>query len=212
MAFFIERIKKLFGTQSIKVTYLEGNVAAGKSTLLTSIKKKFPDVNVAPEEVSKFTLLASRYRNPDRFFFSSQVQICMVHYETIRRALTEAAPGSHVVVERSIHASLCFADFALSKNQITNDEFEILKNLANILKAKLESEFNFIDRHVYLRCEPTQCFKHAKLRSRSAESNLTQEELSHLHQLVEIFCSGFITIVNMPSDCMSDSIETVASF
>ena len=133
-----------------------------------------------------------------------------MHYKTIRDALLHVPAGTHVVVERSIHASLCFADYALSRKLVTNDEFELLKTIADQLLERLVKEFNITYRHVYLKSQPLQCFKHAKVRARSEEIGLTQEEISFLHQFMDVFCSGFITVVN--DDMMNTCVETVAAF
>ena len=211
--YLVKFVRELFQpTPAYKVTYVEGNVASGKSTVLAQLKAKHPDVAVATENVSQFSLLASRYRNPSRFFFSSQVQICMVHHQTILDALQSVAPGSHVIIERSLHSSLVFAQMALSHNHITRDEYALLEHIVNLLHTNLAETFKLEERRVYIQCDPTACFEYAQKRARASEAKLTQAELSQLHQLHDVFCSAAIKVVNDVNGNTESLVDTIANF
>ena len=75
MSALLQRVRDFFQPRPYHVTYVEGNIGAGKSTVLATLEGQHPNIKVVPENVEKFTLLQSRYRHPDRFFFSSQVGI-----------------------------------------------------------------------------------------------------------------------------------------
>lgn len=136
----------------------------------------------------------------------AQVQIAFVHYQTIQNTLRTVPPGSRVVIERSIESSLIFAQLGVQHNYISNDEYKLLALLVECLQTKLNAEFNIVNSHVYIVCDPLQCYRQAVLRNRAAEHTLQQADVSHLHQMHEVFCQGQIRV---KAEDVQDIVNTI---
>lgn len=183
-----------------RIVYLEGNIAAGKSTILNELQKRYPlDVNIVLEDVDDWTLLRARYQNPHRFSFSSQMQIMLSMYNTIKKSLENVPSDCYIVVERSIESTLVFAKDALENQYITVDEYTLLVNYSSLLNNMLYNEFYITPVVVYLTTPPEMCMERAIQRRRPSEK-LTQDLLISLHNKFSVSCADSIRIENTVSD------------
>ena len=83
--------------------------------------------------------------------------------------------------------------------------------LVDCLETKLTAEFNIASDNVYIVCNPRQCHQQAILRNREAEHALKQSDVSHLHQMHEVFCQGQIKVPNSTPADIEDIVNIIVS-
>ena len=105
----------------VKIICIDGNIGAGKSTILNEIKKKYP---VYVEDIAGWGLLDEFYRDPQRWSFTLQTSILL----SMRKQYEEmmSLPGPIVFVERTPASSLVFVESSKKNNYLTEKEYKIL--------------------------------------------------------------------------------------
>jgi deoxyadenosine/deoxycytidine kinase len=163
---------------------IEGNIAAGKSTLLrwfksvhiTIIKEKLEDWIRTPRTGTN--LLKEQYENPGVVDFTFAVTATLSRAEQLRETENN---GMIQIMERSIHSScMVFGALAAELGRISPVEEETLLKLYDNLtdprnKLKIQPDI-----FVYLDTDPEICFARMKKRCRLEEFRLTLEDLHRL--------------------------------
>ena len=155
----------------VKIICIDGNIGAGKSTVLNEINKKYP---VYVEDISGWGVLDEFYIDPSRWSFTLQTSILMsMHkqYEEMKNL-----PTPIVFVERTPASSLVFVKNAKHNNYLTEKEHKLLFDLFNVLKWEPSQTF-FINTPVDV------AFERVTKRSRGCEVNIDKEYLQNLHNL-----------------------------
>ena len=122
----IEKIK------SKKIYALEGNIGAGKTTILKIIAKHFKDVEFVEEPVNKWqnlggmNLLDSFYSNPQRWGFAFEFYTMLTKIEALLKVADSDKPI--IMVERSILSDKTFIDISKELGKLDKMEYIILKN------------------------------------------------------------------------------------
>jgi len=169
---------------------LEGNIGAGKSTFLTMLQKRVPEIAVALEPVHSWekkvygqSLLANFYTDPKRWSFSLETfaMICRV-----REHVFEQEHANHArIVERSIYSGhYCFVMNGYQNGFMTDLEWSMYQEWFNyLIPQRCKPPHGFI----YLRCTPETALKRLKKRNRLAEKNITFTYLKQIHNQHEQF-------------------------
>jgi deoxyguanosine kinase len=100
----------VFKEAEMTLISIEGNIGAGKSTLIELLKTKFPSVVFVDEPVDVWgtvkdsrgvTILEKYYENQTRYAFAFQMMAFITRVSRLRTAL-ESNPHSIIVTERSV--------------------------------------------------------------------------------------------------------------
>ena len=106
----IEKIK------TKKIYALEGNIGAGKTTILKLINKHFKDVELVEEPVKQWqnlggmNLLDSFYSDPQRWGFSFEFYSMLTKIQALLKAAESDKPI--IIIERSILSNKVFMDLS----------------------------------------------------------------------------------------------------
>lgn len=165
---------------------IEGNIGAGKSTLIKMLKERFSDRMAFVEEQVEvwqhMGILEQFYSDPVKYAFKFQAIVL----ETMMKALEDEIKNGDkeiIICDRCpITAIKVFSSNLLDDNIITQRQFDTLQ--------KMLKGFNYPMAHVYLRTSPKTCLKRMKMRNRDEETNVTIEYLERLHNKHELWIGG----------------------
>jgi deoxyadenosine/deoxycytidine kinase len=198
--------------------YVEGNIGSGKSTLLNYISR-IPNVTIIQEPVDKWAsindgnhnILEAFYNNPTKYAHLFQTVIIPTFIES-----HENTPSSGIVVgERSIDTGY---------EVFTKAAFDNLQ-LNTIERAAYNYWYNFMKRHhgksadgiIYLRTDPSICYKRMKKRARNGEEVIDVKYIEQIHNLHDSWLGNkndipVITINNDTDEDWESKLEIISSF
>jgi deoxyadenosine/deoxycytidine kinase len=164
----------------VRIISINGNIACGKSTLISALKNKGYDVVLEGYNRGEWgNVLSMYYKNPKRYGYLFQTLVIAEMKEAYERIREEAIlvgknDDDIVFVERSHVDCLAFAQLVHKNGDMTDVEFKTFKRLYNLL---LEQP----DLIISLNLEPDVCFERCKARGRECESDLNVEYLRGVH-------------------------------
>ena len=132
----IEKLK------SKKIYALEGNIGAGKTTIMKIICNHFNDVEFVEEPVSQWqnlgglNLLDAFYTDPKRWGFSFEFYSLLTKIQALLKAAESDKPI--IIIERSIFSNKIFMDLSKELGKLEKMEYRMLMNT-----------YNFYLEHVY---------------------------------------------------------------
>jgi len=168
-----------------KTLILEGNIGAGKSTMLKILNNKLGiDVVYEPtdrwQEVGRDgNLLDLFYKDIKRWAYTFQsfafITRVQIQIEELKKSKNDV-----LVFERSVYCDrYCFAKNCYESKNMTALEWQIYKEWFSWL---VEGYTRKPDGFIYLKTDPQVCFQRLKKRSRSEESEVTLNYLQSLHK------------------------------
>ena len=161
---------------------IEGNIGAGKSTIIENIEKilghEYIEYNEEPVKewinCQGVNILEKYYTNPSKYAFCFQ---SVVMSSRMRKQRQQAKTLK--IVERSPLSDLCFAK--LCKESDFFDDAES-RSYISIVDKTFESEINARpDCILYLRCDPKICSFRMNKRGRKEEKEVPLDYLESLH-------------------------------
>jgi len=166
--------------------YIEGNIGAGKSTLISSLcnclSGKYKTY-VGAEPVGdwlKDGLLQCYYEDPKRYAFVFQMNAMAGR---IKRDNELALHDYDIVInERSYFGDHIFAQAQRQQGHMSEQEMACYERMLDAWRGKffpVTDEIMFI----YLSTNPETCFRNMQQRSRTGESKITLDYLQLLHEL-----------------------------
>ncbi|KAL0227521.1 hypothetical protein RCL1_003665 [Eukaryota sp. TZLM3-RCL] len=188
-----------------KIIILEGNIAAGKSTLAKSLgailnARVFFEPTVTNPYLEKF------YENPTKYALKMQLYLLRQRYNTYLSALKHTiSTGQHVILDRSIYSDLVFA--------ITNVQQGNIDDKGYALYQKVRQEYlrniPIPDVTLFLNTCPRTCFKRVAMRARTCETTIPLDYLTDLHNnyidFVQMMGEAGSTVCEIPWDNFGDS-------
>ena len=186
--------------------YIEGNIAAGKSTLLKILQKELGEiVEGVPEPLEQWTnfrghnLLASMYsKNPQAFTLQTFIQLTM--------AKIQLTPPTKLVkiTERSLLSErFVFIEGLKRQGLVSGLEYDILVEWFDFLQSRTPP----VSEIIYLRTDPDSAFLRLRSRARLEESLTTLQYVKTIHDLHEnwlmipkIQHSFLLTVINSNED------------
>jgi deoxyadenosine/deoxycytidine kinase len=164
---------------------LEGNIGAGKSTMLTLLKKAF-DINPIPEPTDKWqkvgktdNLLELFYKDTPRWAYTFQSYAFLTRVQTILSHHMEVTDDKMHVLERSVYCDrFCFAKNCYESGYMSPLEWHIYKEWFSWLVE------NFAPRPVgfiYLKTNPEVSHQRILKRCRQEEVGIPLAYLKSLH-------------------------------
>jgi len=166
--------------------YLEGNIAAGKSTLAASLRQ-LPQYRVVTEPVREWqnveghNMLALLYTNRPVWSFPFQALALATLGQRQSQVLAER-PAVLAILERSPQCSVrVFAQYLADTGIVTPQHMAVLRLLLATVAPPTARPVHFL----YVRTPPEHAFQRLSRRGRSEESQVTLEYLSALHVLTD---------------------------
>ena len=191
-----------------KVFAIEGNIAAGKSTLLDLLGQTylvFPEPldewqNVMGPDGQVLNIFDIYCQDMPTYSFTFQIFTLKSAMCVLRKALASGEP--YVFVERSFLSNLnVFATAQKSMGYIDDVEWIVYNEL---LKSMLPSEIFELAGIIYLQTSPTKCYERLKIRNRAEESEISLKYLKELHNNHEKWFSGIdprkVLVINMDAN------------
>ncbi len=182
------------------IVALEGNIGAGKSTILEKMRQKHSQqdsetdkyfgkiaasqIVFMPEPVDIWTsvcdsttgesILEKFYKDPKQYAFAFQVMVYNTHLEAFRKVVNENPECALLICERSIDAGRhIFAEMLYDDGMIDDVCFKVYKNLYESTLG----EFH-LDAVLYLDVTPEICFERVGKRAREGEELIPFEYLA----------------------------------
>merc|ERR1719273_1240883 len=166
------------------VVSIEGNIGAGKSTMLKFFEK-YSDVELIPEPVAQWcdvkghNLLGKLYEDPKRWSFQFQSYVQLTRLQLLNKPTT----CSVKIIERSIQNNrFCFLENARKEGSLCGAELEVLIEWYKWLDTHLGIPLDLI---VYLRTSPQVAYDRLRERGRKEESGVPMQFIEGLHQSYE---------------------------
>lgn len=201
---------------------LEGNIAAGKSTYLDIVRRKYR-VTCVDEPVGKWQNVSSQggkpvggnlldlfYKDPNRWAYTFQSYAFLSRMEAHLEAL-QNNDAEVLVMERSIHSDKhIFATNCWRSGLFNEVEWSIYCEWQRWILARFDAGTG-IHGLVYLRTRPETCLARLQKRGRKEEDTIPLQYLQELHERHEEWLIEQTVAERMPPvlvlDCDSDFHE-----
>ena len=171
------------------VIFIEGNISAGKSTLIRTLREK--GYMVEEEAVHIWTqdyvdengknILDLFYSDMNKNAFEMQIASLNTKWKSIRKV---AQSQQRVVfVERSLLTDIKTFAFLMHENKsLSKIQWKLYRELHEALELQMEEFFADIEvRYLYLRTDPIICLGRLQSRNRKEESSIKLPYLEQLH-------------------------------
>ena len=173
---------------------IEGNIGAGKSTLVNILKKAGMDAEeepVADWKIGKIDLLKQYYDDPKKYAFLFQSFI--LH----SRKQHEAD-----IIERSLFSDKIFAEAQFRLGNLDVVEFETYKNLHGRFPQECAGR-------IYIETSTETCLQRIRTRGRDGESVIKKDYLSLLQSLHEEALSKekHVLVIDGEQDFSTESVQ-----
>ena len=186
----IEKIK------SKKIYALEGNIGAGKSTIMKIISNQFHDVEFVEEPVNQWqnlngcNLLNSFYSDPKRWGFSFEFYSMLTKIQALLKAADSDKPI--IIIERSILSNKVFMDLSNDLGKLDKMEYAMLINTYNFY---LENIYPQIAGIIYLDTPVDECIRRITKRNRGEECTIEKSYLNSIKEKMDEMCNSSTMIV-----------------
>ncbi len=186
----IEKIK------SKKIYALEGNIGAGKSTIMKIISNQFHDVEFVEEPVNQWqnlngcNLLNSFYSDPKRWGFSFEFYSMLTKIQALLKAADSDKPI--IIIERSILSNKVFMDLSNDLGKLDKMEYTMLINTYNFY---LENVYPQIAGIIYLDTPVDECIRRITKRNRGEECTIEKSYLNSIKEKMDEMCNSSTMIV-----------------
>ena len=151
---------------------IEGNIGAGKTTLVTKIAEDF-NAKMVLERFADNPFLPKFYKDQNRYAFSLEMSFLADRYQQISDDLAQFDLfKDFIVADYHIFKSLIFAKVTLAE-----DEFRLYKTLFDIIYKEMPKP----DLYIYLYQNTQQLLQNIKRRGRSYEQEIPAEYLEKIN-------------------------------
>lgn len=181
---------------------IEGNIGAGKSTIIEKLKDFMGDTHgivflKEPLDIwegikdSKTgeNILQKFYGNPEKYSFSFQVMAYASRLSMIREAIEKHGPAV-IICERSLDADKnIFAQMLFDEGTIDDVNFQIY----NMFYREFSEKYP-LDGVIYIDADAEICHKRVATRSREGESEISLDYLQKCKQYHDAWLNGSANI------------------
>lgn len=198
----IEKIK------TKKIYSVEGNIGAGKTTILKIIGQHFKDVAFVEEPVSQWqnlggmNLLESFYSDPKRWGFSFEFFSMLSKIKALFKAVDSDKPI--IIIERSLFSNKVFFDISNDLGKLEPCEYKMLLNTFNFYLNYVYPQLAGI---IYLDTPVDECIKRIIKRNRGEETSIDRGYLEMIkNKLDELAQSNIMQVLTVDGryDCEKD--------
>lgn len=150
----------------------EGNIGAGKTTLVQKIAEDF-NAKTVLERFADNPFLPKFYKDQNRYAFPLEMSFLADRYQQLSDDLAQFDLfKDFVIADYHIFKSLIFAKITLAE-----DEYRLYRNLFDIIYKEMPKP----DLYVYLYQNTTRLLQNIKKRGRSYEQNISAEYLDKIN-------------------------------
>ena len=203
--------KPISNLKGKQIYSIEGNIGAGKTTILKIIEKSFKDIAFVEEPISKWqnigneNLLEKFYENPERWCFSFEFYSMLTKIQALLKAADSDKPI--IVIERSILSNKVFMDLSKELGKLDKMEYCMLMNTYDFY---LQNVYPQISGIIYLDTPVDECVKRITKRNRGEECNIEKSYLEALKRKLDELANSSTMIViriNGLYDCERDAVR-----
>ena len=201
----IEKIK------TKKIYALEGNIGAGKTTIMKIIGQYFTSVEFVEEPVSQWqnlggmNLLDAFYSDPKRWGFSFEFFSMLSKIKALLNAANSDKPV--IVIERSILSNRVFMDLSHELGKLEEIEYSMLMNTYHFYLQQVYPQLSGI---IYLDTPVDECIKRITKRNRGEECTIERSYLQCIKEKMDQLCnSSTMNVIRIDGmyDCERDKVR-----
>ena len=201
----IEKIK------TKKIYALEGNIGAGKTTIMKIIGQYFTSVEFVEEPVSQWqnlggmNLLEAFYSDPERWGFSFEFYSMHSKIKALLNATNSDKPV--IVIERSILSNKVFMDLSHELGKLEEIEYTMLMNTYHFYLQHVYPQLSGI---IYLDTPVDECIKRITKRNRGEECTIERSYLQCIKEKMDQLCnSSTMNVIRIDGmyDCERDKVR-----
>lgn len=187
-----------------KIVHIEGNIGAGKTTVLNALEQR--GYTVIREPVEKWKFLKKRYEDPKRWMFAFQVEAMTTMVQNIKEQLKHIKEtkdrwksnsatidcrtmSKPIFIERSLDSYRLFMQIAVEEKLMTQQEYNIIDEISLLL-----DNYDYVN--FYLDCSPEECYRRVKQRNRDGET----PSVEYLYKIQDIHHDNHWEFVNSNND------------
>ncbi|XP_065053439.1 deoxyguanosine kinase-like isoform X2 [Rhopilema esculentum] len=171
-----EAIEKSSRLTEGKLIILEGNIAAGKSTLSKRLGEYFNYV-IFEEPAPKNPYLAKFYKEPRKYALKLQLWLFEQRYLMYINGLKHILEtGQGVVLDRSVYSDLVFTNVIFEDGNMSHNGYQYYLNVREKAMENIPAPFAAI----YLNVSPKVCFDRIVKRGREYEQTIPLDYLDRL--------------------------------
>ena len=201
----IEKIK------TKKIYALEGNIGAGKTTIMKIIGQHFTSVEFVEEPVSQWqnlggmNLLEAFYSDPQRWGFSFEFFSMLSKIKALLNTANSDKPV--IVIERSILSNKVFMDLSHELGKLEEMEYRMLLNTYDFYLQHVYPQLSGI---IYLDTPVDECIRRITKRNRGEECSIERSYLQSLKEKMdEVANSSTMKVIRIDGmyDCERDKVR-----
>ncbi len=155
---------------------IEGNIAAGKTTLLHLLHQHFPHARTALEPFRENPFLERFYQNPEKYALALELSFLALRYEQLNRYLQPSLFDDLVISDHSIYRSWVFGQVTLPEH-----EFVLFERLYRVMERSLRRP----DIMIWIRTPIARLMEHLRRRNRPYEQAITETYLQRIDEQYE---------------------------
>ncbi len=165
-----------------RIYSIEGNIGAGKTTILKILEKSFKDIAFVEEPISKWqnigneNLFQKFSENPERWCFSFEFYSMLTKVEALIKAAN--CDKTIIIIERSLLSNKIFIDISKKLDKLNNMEYNMLLKTWDFYIQNVYPQLSGI---IYLNTPVNVCVNRIIKRNRNEESNVDKNYLNILH-------------------------------
>jgi len=174
------------------IVSIEGNIGAGKSTLIETLRSEFDSTilflqepvdmwtSIRDSETDE-TVIQRFYKDPAKYAFSFQVLAYATRLSLLRKMIADHPECRMIVCERSLDADkYIFAKMLHEDGMIDEIQYKIYETFFNEFSASFD-----LDGVVYLDVDPTVCHERVAIRNRDGEEGISLDYLYRCREFHE---------------------------
>ncbi len=172
-----------------KYIVIEGNIGAGKTTLVEELSKKL-NYKTIFEEFNDNPFLSKFYKEPEKYAFHTEMHFLLVRYNQLKKSFSEYQ-NQNVISDYHISKSLIF-----SKNTLNLAENILFENYYNALFEHTKKP----DLYIYINKPVKIVAENIHKRGREYEKGIKSE---YLQAISDSYLSFIKTKLDFPVICLN---------
>jgi len=203
-----------------EIISIEGNIGSGKSTLLSNLMEHYKNNEFVIflneplddwsliKDANGVTMLEKFYADQEKYSFPFQMMAYISRLNILRNALKTLDPLSEkkyiIITERSLNTDrYVFAKMLFESGKIEDVNYQIYLNWFDTF-----SEESIIQKVIYVKTEPENCFERICKRSREGEENIPLEYLKSCNKYHDdMLVNNFNNINNINKLILDGNID-----
>ena len=195
-----------------KIFSIEGNIGAGKTTIINHLKTLFNDILLVEEPVSEWqningeNILEKKNLNTERWGHSFEAYVLISKMNCLIKAAE--SEKKIILIERCMLSDKAFFDVNVKNGLSTSMETEMFNNLYNFLNDNVYPKLSGI---IYIDTPVDECINRIIRRGRSEEANIEKKYLMQLNDaFLDLIVKSNVPILRLDGNYdLKDGIHEV---